>query len=82
VSGTLDCTSFNSTYSIVESSISIGELTVTLLACELQGNEEYENQHSFIVTALSTVESYHGMGSRVVFKSVDSSELVFEPVEE
>ena len=83
VSGTIDCNSFESSYTATESNISIEYIAPTEKLCPYATSaseaelEQYNDQNSFVVLALSTIDSYSLESNELYVISVGGQYLRF-----
>ena len=81
VAGRLNCNTFFAAYESDENSLNIREVDPSKKTCLIEGIhnlEDYLNQNSFFVNAISTAESYLIENDLLTVTSNDGSQLVFE----
>ena len=84
VSGTIDCNSFESSYTATETTISIENIAPTERLCSYATNasdtelEQYIDQNSFVILALSTIDSYLIESDKLTIVSVGGQSLTFD----
>ncbi len=78
--GSFDCNTFaaDTVYSTNSNELTINNFfIVTDAVCELDGDENYEQQNSFIVNALTSAVEYEISGLLLIISAIDSAQLVF-----
>jgi len=79
--GDFDCNSLHTTYAYNASSLAIGTVATTEMACPLSDDAKYQSQNDFILNALVSVESYDISGSLLTISASDSSQLIYSAIE-
>lgn len=79
VKGTIDCNSFESTFSIVGENITVDDVLPTEITCSRSGEIYFEDQVNTVVNAFRTISFYTLSESKLTLTTFDSMELVFEP---
>ena len=84
VTGTIDCNSFQSSYSSTENNLSIDYLAPTEMLCSYEINssteelQKYKDQNSFITLALSTIDHSEIEEDKFIIYSVGGAMLSYK----